>query len=463
MKPHKTIITVVFLLFTVSSFTQTKEESLQWLRSHLKTLVIHYNDSILPYTMTKTYTFYDDVFVVKTVKDFYKDRSLNIHPAFSKIWYKDIIPETNIAFQDEHPDSVNVFTITANPVYGIIGKEEAPMKYWRHFDEPSGLDLYLPEDKVLSMEAIKRLMLLANKDSIGQQNQTEKSNPLLWLQQHQKALTYRVPGNEDDGYQEESFRFLPGKIVQQTIRYDKGRELLSSDEQDWFYSDFQPIGDIDSFAIDTVSEKLGLIRLAMETGLTDIRTGEIIGYPVFELGFPMGDNVAKQKVLDAINALKKLTSQDKTSGSAYPNNIRRDYSMLANTINRQKFPFPPTMGYRITAKLKDGYRLVISESRPHFRHEFTLWLPGLVRFTLMPDTTGYNKDAVHFVLQTKDSVLVETSVNGHSSQYVRRPWAVFTLENPHLIAKTEVLLTNICYDNDRRKKWNEAKKLEETY
>lgn len=58
------------------------------------------------------------------------------------------------------------------------------------------------------------------------------------------------------------------------------------------------------------------------------------------------------------------------------------------------------------------YRMTVSEFRPHFIQEYTLSLRDLVRFTLFPDTSGYNKDAVHFVLQTKDSVLMETSVNG---------------------------------------------------
>jgi hypothetical protein len=150
-------------------------------------------------------------------------------------------------------------------------------------------------------------MLLADKDSIGQQNQTEKSNALQWLQQHQKALTYRVQSNEDDGYQEESFRFLPDKIVERAELYGNDGQLLSTNEQDWFYSDFQPIGDTSSLAIDTVnSGKLGLVHLMM-AGLSLMNENdEIIGNPVFELGFPIGDKVSKQMVLDAIKALMQL-------------------------------------------------------------------------------------------------------------------------------------------------------------
>lgn len=144
-------------------------------------------------------------------------------------------------------------------------------------------------------------------------------------------------------------------------------------------------------------------------------------------------------------------------------NIQRDYKLLETTINQQKFPFPVTMGYRIKAELKDVYRLAIFESRPRFRQEFTLSLPTLITFQLQPDTTGYNSDAVHFVLKMKDSVFVITSVNNHREQYGKQSRVIFTLENPYLIAKTKTLLHNICRDNDRRRKLYEITKRERTY
>jgi len=167
MKPHKTIITIVLLLFTVSAFVQTKEETLQWLRSHLKTVIVHYEDSILPYTMTKTYTFYDDAFVVKTEKNFYKDISLNGAPAFSKIWYKDIFTEKDSIIsrdiQTELPKAkVHIYTIWAERVYNITGREDAPLSYWRTFNEPMGLYLYLSEEGTFSIEAIHKLCHLAS-------------------------------------------------------------------------------------------------------------------------------------------------------------------------------------------------------------------------------------------------------------------------------------------------------------
>jgi hypothetical protein len=299
--------------------------------------------------------------------------------------------------------------------------------------------------------------------------QTPQETALQWLHQHQDALAYRNQSNEDEGYIEESFRFLPDKIVERTARYDKDKQLLSSDEQDWLYRDFEPVDDISSLPIDTVNGgKLGLIRLMMTGPSLMImnENGEYTGaisYPVFEIGFLIGDNVAKQKVLGAIKALIQLLPQKASPVSKYSDNIRRDFQLLEATINQQKFPFPATMGYRITAALKDMDRLTIYESRPHFVQEYTLLLHRLEKFTLLPDTTGYNQDALHFVLKMKDSVLVASAQKNHRTKYSKQPWAIFTLENPHLIAKTEVLLTNICRDNYNRKKWNEAKKLEETF
>jgi hypothetical protein len=116
--------------------------------------------------MTKTYTFYDDAFVVKTVKDFYGDSSLNMPPAYSKVWYRDIFIESDTAIarglqREQTEGKAYVYTIWAKQVYSIIGREDAPLPFWRTFDEPTGLDLYLPGDSALSMELIKRFMLLA--------------------------------------------------------------------------------------------------------------------------------------------------------------------------------------------------------------------------------------------------------------------------------------------------------------
>ena len=166
MRESKTIITAILLLFSVSSFAQNKEETLQWLRSHLKTVIVHYEDSLLPYTMTKAYTFYDDSFVIKTVKDFYKDTSLNGAPAFSKISYKDIFTEKDSIIphkmQTEMPKAkAYIYTIFAERVYTIIGREDAPLSYWQTFNEPMGLDLYLSDSKDFSVEAVHKLFHLA--------------------------------------------------------------------------------------------------------------------------------------------------------------------------------------------------------------------------------------------------------------------------------------------------------------
>ncbi|HRP56264.1 hypothetical protein [Agriterribacter sp.] len=163
----KAIITVVLVFFTVSAFVQTKEETLQWLRSHLKTIIVHDSDSVLPCTITKTYTFYDDAFVIKTVKDFYKDASLNTAPAFGKIWYRDIFTENDSAVmrgmqKEQKEGKAHVYTIWAEHVYSITGREEAPLPFWRTFNEPMGLDLYLPDSKAFSAEAIHKLYHLAS-------------------------------------------------------------------------------------------------------------------------------------------------------------------------------------------------------------------------------------------------------------------------------------------------------------
>src|SRR5690606_20358278 len=108
-------------------------------------------------------------------------------------------------------------------------------------------------------------------------------------------------------------------------------------------------------------------------------------------------------------------------------------------INRQKFPFPPAKGRYIKAELKKPDRLTILESRPGVVQEYTLLLHQLQKFTLLPDTTGHHKDAVHFVLKLKDSVLVASTINNQKAQHTRQSRVIFTLENPYLIAEAETL------------------------
>lgn len=168
MRKRIAVFFVLLFLFPAapSATAQRKETALSWLRDHLKTVVVRSGDPVLKYTMTKTYTFYGDAFVVKTVKDFYEDSSLNMPPAYGKVWYRDIFIENDTAIarglqREQTEGKAYVYTIWAKQVYSIIGREDAPLSFWRTFDEPTGLDLYLPGDSALSMELIKRFMLLA--------------------------------------------------------------------------------------------------------------------------------------------------------------------------------------------------------------------------------------------------------------------------------------------------------------
>jgi hypothetical protein len=78
----------------------------------------------------------------------------------------------------------------------------------------------------------------------------------------------------------------------------------------------------------------------------------------------------------------------------------------------------------------------------------------------IPDTTGHEKDAVHFILKMRDSVHVEATNGDNQTKYTQRKNVAFTLENPSLIAKTEALLNNICRDNYRWQRLREARILE---
>lgn len=292
--------------------------------------------------------------------------------------------------------------------------------------------------------------------------QPANSKALQWLQQHEDALAYRVQSGEEKGYLQKSFRFLADKITERSEFYGDDKQLLSANEQDWFYRDFQPVIDFNSLIIDTLYDgKLCMVRLITLPTLMSI-DGEIIGNALFEFGYPTDDSVAKQRALQAVKAIMDLVAPEDSQVSN-TDDIRIDYMMLEATINQQKFPFPPTMRYSIHATLKDNHFLEISESRPHMYQSYTVSLKSILSIDKIQDTTGNEKDAVHFILKMKDSVHVETTDENNNTKYTRRKNVAFTLESPYLIAKTEALLNNICKDNYRRERLREARFLEKTY
>lgn len=292
--------------------------------------------------------------------------------------------------------------------------------------------------------------------------QSVKSEALQWLQQHQDTLAYRVQSDGEQVYLQKSVRFLADKITERAELYGDNGQLLSANEQDWFYTDFQPVHDFNSLIIDTLyNGKLCMVRLITLPTLMSI-DGEILGNALFELGYSTNDSVAKQMALHAVKAIMDLVAPEDSQVSN-TDDIRIDYIMLEATINEQQFPFPPTMRYSIHATLKDNYFLEISESRPDMYQSYTVCLKSILSIDKIPDTTGNVNDAVHFILKMRDSVFVETTDDNNHTRYARRNNVTFTLESAYLIAKTEALLNNICRDNYRWKRLREAQILEETY
>jgi hypothetical protein len=294
------------------------------------------------------------------------------------------------------------------------------------------------------------------------QAQPANLKALQWLQQHQDALAYRVQSDEEEGYLQKSFRFLADKIVERAELYGDNGQLLSANEQDWLYNDFQPVIDFNSLIIDTLyNGKLCMVRLITLPTLMSVEGG-IIGNALFELGYPTNDSVAKQMALHAVKAIMDLVVPEATQVSN-TDDIRIDYMMLEATINQQKFLLPPKMRYSIHATLKDNYFLKISESRPDMYQSYTVCLKSILSINKIPDTTGNEKNAVHFILKMRDSVHIETTDGDNHTKYIQQKNVAFTLEGPSLIAKTEALLNNICRDNYRWQRLREARILEETY
>ncbi len=83
MKTLKTITTNLLLLFTVTVFGQTKEETLEWLNQNTSYCYSYHKYDGDSYE--RSYTFYEDYLVEKDYWSFTKSTS------FTKIYYKDIL------------------------------------------------------------------------------------------------------------------------------------------------------------------------------------------------------------------------------------------------------------------------------------------------------------------------------------------------------------------------------------
>ncbi|HET8809755.1 MAG TPA: hypothetical protein VFM65_05760 [Flavobacteriaceae bacterium] len=289
---------------------------------------------------------------------------------------------------------------------------------------------------------------------------------LLWLQQHQEKLTYRIENGK--GSLEKSFRFLPDKIVEQTLFFDAENNSWNKSNEDWFYHELEPITDINNLPLDTIN-KGAFYRVMLSSFPVPMHSlsdeGEALeeNNAVFHLyfGFRANDTIAKQNVWQAVQAIMQLVRHNDGPPPKHKN-VWDNYKKLPNVINQPQFSLPPSKGYSIKTALKDHHYLEISQSQFGWHQSCTISLRKILSFARIPDTTNQNKDFIHFVLKMEDSVLIEISGTKNKSRYIKRPEVVFTMLSPYLIAETTELLNNICLDNNRRRKKIEYKILENT-
>lgn len=129
--------------------------------------------------------------------------------------------------------------------------------------------------------------------------------------------------------------------------------------------------------------------------------------------------------------------------------MHRDYEMLCLTLNRQKTSLAAASNYQITAEIKAGGRLDITERRQEFSRHYSLPLGDLVSFEQKKDTLHH---ITLFTLKMKDSVLVDIPDTVNNTKPVRQLQVSFTLANPYLIEAAANSLHNICRDNNWRDK-----------
>jgi len=119
MKTLKTITTTLLLLFTVTAFSQTKEETLEWLKqngdSYLKFYNIYTYDDGSSQHVSYSYQFYEEYFEEKEFSSYMEKGDIGF---YTRIYYKDIFVIEDIATLDTERWTSNISSSSSpTPTY----------------------------------------------------------------------------------------------------------------------------------------------------------------------------------------------------------------------------------------------------------------------------------------------------------------------------------------------------------
>lgn len=160
---------ILIVCFIVSGFIPRKSSPLEWLRANLQTVKSECNSFDIVSGVTKTYTFYDSAFVIKTEKE-YQDKDLNGPAYFSKVYYHDIMWKDSLTVSQsneiiaEECLNIKYYKIDVHRLYTAAGREPAEGGKWFTLGEANALTLYLPPDESLSLAILTRLRQLTMQD-----------------------------------------------------------------------------------------------------------------------------------------------------------------------------------------------------------------------------------------------------------------------------------------------------------
>src|SRR5690554_6285335 len=122
MKTLKTITTTLLLLFTVTAFAQTKEETLEWLKQNGDSYLKFFSDYKVANFFSYHYEFYEEYFEES-------EREFIGGMIYRRIYYKDIFVIEDIATLDTERSTDNGYSKTPTYIKIPIKKYERKSEY----------------------------------------------------------------------------------------------------------------------------------------------------------------------------------------------------------------------------------------------------------------------------------------------------------------------------------------------
>lgn len=146
-----------------------------------------------------------------------------------------------------------------------------------------------------------------------------------------------------------------------------------------------------------------------------------------------------------------------------PKELNELSTKLVLLLNQQDIHEQSIYYHRIKATLNDDNFLKISEIWQDSSQTYSFRLPDLQSFEKVADSSGFYKDAFHFILKLKDSASAIILNKSNPSKNRKSGMVYFNIDDTYLSYRIESVLYNICRYNATQEVRDRHILMENTY